>query len=367
MCSVCIQPNVLRALHRIALSLGVAATLLSGCTKPRETTAIGAAAGGVMGAGLGAIIGNQTGNAGSGLAIGALAGAATGTLIGNALQAQQETVRAHAEVLERQERVVEAQRAEIAELRTLNADVIERKRTALQKRGPLPYGATGIKSAQAPVSQQDPLARLNPRAHTAPLFPASASDAGRAGTAASGANNAAPITSTASATKGTAATRRAPEPLFDSSSRSAATGRDVQMVPSRGAVGIGGSGKETKDSNRSSSRTEAGKAVVSAPDTATDSCKDAEREVTAAAAVRDESEKLFHLRRALRLCPENARMHYELGAVYAKLGRGADAQAEYKEALELDPSYQPARAQLKAAAPVEAESAGETDGDAVEF
>lgn len=321
----------------LVLSYGVAS--MAACTKPRETTALGAAAGGVMGAGLGAIIGNQTGNAGSGLAIGALAGAATGSLIGNALQAQQETVRAHSEALERQERVVEAQRAEIAELRSLNADVIERKRLALQKRGPLPYGAqptssiggTGRSAAVLPAPTQDPLARLNPRSYTGSAKPTPVLPARADGSA------------DASSLKTESSLRPERVPLFDSPKRGTSAGRgptlksatseNVRSTPQDG----------TSESARKGALSRAERTSGVDPD----GCPEAERELQAAKGESDDSEKLFHLRRALRLCPGDARMHYELGVVYGALGRDADARSEFREALASDPAYAPARAALK--------------------
>jgi uncharacterized protein YcfJ len=131
-----------------------AALAVTGCTKPKQTTAVSAAAGGAIGAGLGAIVGNQTGNAGSGIAIGAVAGAATGALIGNALQAQHEKLDSQKESIQRQDQAIRAQRSEIEELRrmqsdtgysqtrtqSVNAYLVEEKRLQLRKRGPAPRG-----------------------------------------------------------------------------------------------------------------------------------------------------------------------------------------------------------------------------------
>jgi Flp pilus assembly protein TadD len=60
----------------------------------------------------------------------------------------------------------------------------------------------------------------------------------------------------------------------------------------------------------------------------------------------DSSDKLFHLRRALRLCPQNAPIHHELGKVYAAMDRSSDAEQEFKQALELDPAYEAAQESL---------------------
>ena len=54
--------------------------------------------------------------------------------------------------------------------------------------------------------------------------------------------------------------------------------------------------------------------------------------------VTDSSDKLFHVRRALRLCPNNAVSHAKLGDIYLSMNRKDDAKFEYQEALRLDPS-----------------------------
>lgn len=269
-----------------------------GCTKPKETTAVSAATGGAIGAGLGAIIGNQTGDAGSGLAIGAVAGAATGALIGNALQAQQESVRSQDEAIERQERMIAAQRTEITELRNLNPDVVEKKRLALQKRGPSPY-ATRSTNTNAPGSlarnSSDPLARLDMRSQ-----------------------------SLSERSLATQSVKTAPVLASDKQNR-----RTITQTESAKTIDEGSNAKR-----------------VSMKSETSDSCGEAEKDRTAAQNAMDSSDKLFHLRRALRLCPNNARMHHELGRVYMSMDRKNDAEHEFKQALNLDPSYAPAKQSL---------------------
>jgi tetratricopeptide (TPR) repeat protein len=277
------------------------ALAVGGCTKPKETTAIGTATGGALGAGLGAIIGNQTGDAGSGLAIGAVAGAATGALIGNALQAQQESVRSQDEAIERQERMLAAQRREIVELRNLNPDVVEQKRLALQKRGPSPSSAEGIRTISSnkpkPLSHStsDPLARLDLRSK--PIGER-------------------PIT----VPKASAASLRPGEQP-----------RGSAATPAKSEK-LAGNTATAKHSSTSESPS--------------DACVEAEKERSLAANAMDSSDKLFHLRRALRLCPQNAPIHHELGKVYAAMDRSSDAEQEFKQALELDPAYEAAQESL---------------------
>lgn len=67
-------------------------------------------------------------------------------------------------------------------------------------------------------------------------------------------------------------------------------------------------------------------------------CGQASQEIEKSKQVSEPAEKLFHYRRALRLCPSEARYHVHLGDHYRSLKRDADANFEYKEALALDPS-----------------------------
>ncbi len=55
------------------------------------------------------------------------------------------------------------------------------------------------------------------------------------------------------------------------------------------------------------------------------------------------ADKLFHFRRALRLCPSRPDYHVKLGRVYLALNRPTDAVYEFKEALTLDPSHAAAK------------------------
>lgn len=88
--------------------------------------------------------------------------------------------------------------------------------------------------------------------------------------------------------------------------------------------------------------------VSAAPRLNTPECIKAENEVKSAAQALEAADKLFHYRRALRLCPANAGYHNGLGEVYLTLGRKADAEFEFKEALKLDPELDSAARNLSA-------------------
>lgn len=261
----------------VILSLSVV-----GCTDPKETTGVGAAAGGALGAGLGAIIGSQTGSAGGGLAIGALAGSAGGALVGNSIQAQQESIQTQDEAIERQQRTIAAQRRELDELRRVRGDDMG---------GPRPARSPGFEDGPRGVTSE-PLARFgstNPR-------------------------------------KGLGE-------------------RDIAV--SSAASSRGNSGVETHpllptDSNRDSLDNSTGS--LSMKDSESEDCSKADVEMVSARKASENSDKLFHIRRALRLCPNEANSHFELAKVYSKLGRSQDAAFELKETLRLNPAHEGAKA-----------------------
>jgi predicted Zn-dependent protease len=83
-----------------------------------------------------------------------------------------------------------------------------------------------------------------------------------------------------------------------------------------------------------------------APQQLSSSCKEAENERKQAVAASESPEKLFHLRRALRLCPESPIFHHELGKAYLAMKRPADAEYEFKQSLAVDPNFKPAQKSL---------------------
>jgi tetratricopeptide (TPR) repeat protein len=320
---------------RTLLLTTVATLALTGCTKPKQTTAVGSVAGGAIGAGLGAIVGNQTGNAGSGVAIGAVAGAATGALIGNALQAQQEKVDSQRETLQRQEQSIRAQRSEIEELRRMQSDtgyssartqnvnayLVEQKRLQLQKRGPSPRGQSGGSSYTPPplsMKASEPLARYDEK----PTSPTTT------------ARTTAPLAVKSSAPVGKG---------IEEKDLSSTTSTKPREVPAE-AVPVNAAPVQAVPVE---SKTETTTAKVVESTQATGGCAEGKEARDAAAAASEDSDKLFHLRKALRLCPQSAETHYELGKAYLHMSRAADANYEFKQALSIDPSFKPAQEGLK--------------------
>jgi len=299
----------------VAVSVSLA---LSACTKPKQTTAIGAAAGTAIGAGLGAIIGNQTGNAGSGVAIGAVAGAATGALVGNALQAQKEAIASTDEAISRQDQALRAQRSEIEELRrmqsdtstgqtsTVNAYLVEQKRMELRKRGPAPRGQQSVSRyvpPPLPSKSSEPLARYSgkPSQSVPRVAPAQ-------------------------------------QPKIENSAPPSSTGGSLKEVDLASAASAQAPAVAPQQD------TTAKAALKTSVDS---TCEESKQVREAATSATDDSEKLFHLRKALRLCPNSAETHYEMGKTYLNMDRAADANYEFKQALSINPGHKEARQSLE--------------------
>ena len=75
-------------------------------------------------------------------------------------------------------------------------------------------------------------------------------------------------------------------------------------------------------------------------------CAKAEEEARRASGSKSAADKLFYYRRALRVCPSEAKYHYEIGRVYSVIGRNEDAIYELRQALDLNPGMSEAKAEL---------------------
>jgi len=294
-------------MHMRKVIVLAAVVVSAGCTQPGETTGMGAATGGVIGAGLGAIVGSQTGDAGAGLAIGAVAGSGTGALIGNALEAQEQMIRTQDEAIERQSRTIAAQRSEIEALRRLDRDT-----------GTSPRG----RYSPAPAARYPTSRTIIPPANRSP---ATVVPAPRPVTAARPMAGAAPV----APLRNEAAVPVKPQlttPELIKPAEPVSPELPVQPV----SPSVAGSGDAA-----------AVKSTLSSAE-----CRNAEQEIQLARGQADSANKLFHLRRALRLCPDNPAFHVALGEAYIDLNRLTDAEFEFHEALALDPNYEPAKQRL---------------------
>jgi uncharacterized protein YcfJ len=444
----------------------IAFVMLAGCaTDPGETTAIGAATGGVLGAGLGAIVGNQTGDPGTGLALGTLVGSATGAYIGNSIQAQEEESLRSDELIERQKDSIRARRREIDSLRSLESDDSSRRSHDLSREGrerptyPKSLGRSTFQEATVvPQSQEsrdnyqyddryelaDSPRREVPRRENPErvvdenydkkldalprpsLLEGGSTDAGlskRVSPAPRASDifaptNSVPLESASSPSEinhgrdtmtsieeGTSTNENDNNslPTKENSSRQGTkrTTDWTSALQQRKVAGIrDGSIKSTNESKQavgsfqkkkgelvkkesvkkaSSSKVSKARPLIALPpeedtsSTTTDAlddtvasspaaiedsnvddsgapsqCAKAEEEMMKASSTSETPDKLFHYRRALRLCPSNPSYHVKLGDLYLSLKRKSDAEFEFKEALKIDPKFEEAKKKLGA-------------------
>lgn len=293
--------------------------LCAACTEPGRTTTIGAATGGAIGAGLGAIVGSQVGSAGAGLVIGGAAGAGAGYAIGNALEAQDKKIAANEEAIARKDETIRAQNAEIGQLRGMHSDS---------------PASQGVQDTYAWDRSEGAGVR-----HASPAEIAAARAKLRAdNSSVNGANPRAQLnTSYPSVTTPSLAPSALQPPASISRSGSITEKNIVEEVPAPQLPKTDSA--DVKPVNSASSL---------APATDTSDCSGASSEVTKADAASDSADKLFHLRRALRMCPTSAEYHNRIGELYLTLNRSDDARFEFNEALKVDPSFQKANANLAA-------------------
>lgn len=326
------------------------ALFVLGCTKPGEKTGIGAAAGGAIGAGLGAIVGNQVGNPGEGLVVGAAVGAGAGALVANALEAQDQASRQQDEAMERQEQLIRAQRNQIDSMRE-GSDVRASADIASPPIAPLRTGSnptTGVRGTSraapgdlylstSPSSFNRPTASMDSpapalvspqqlqtgfssvkRAESAPVIPLRSEVVPP--------KLAAPSSDIGSGEVRASEVRAGMKPLLETDIP--VQNNTVQKQTVRNEVNE----KATADTVRK-------EVVSSAGPVSSKVCTDAKPEIDKAEKAQDAGDKLFHYRRALRICPEDADTHVKIGDLYLSLGRKEDALFEYEEAKKLNSNF----------------------------
>ena len=288
-------------------------SVFNGCTEPGETTAVGAATGGVIGAGLGAIVGNQTGDPGAGLVIGSVAGAGAGAAIGNAIEAQQQEIRSQDEALERQQQTLKAQRSELEELRRMQGESV-------------PYNYDYNAKSRGKSSPSLPQGKIQPSTPPRDSIAASYQDYS-------------PEQKSQRTIEKTEVNLRE-KPIPSSNETTAST---APVLPK-----TEGSLKQSEikpieeyQNTKTESPASLGPSVAGASQ-----CASGEAEVAKAKEASDSADKLFYLRRALRLCPGVPAYHVALADLYIKLNRKDDAKYELNEALKIDSSFAPAKEKL---------------------
>lgn len=301
-----------------------------GCTEPGDATKMGAATGGAIGAGLGAIVGNQVGNTGSGLVIGAASGAAAGAAIGNALDAQDKKFAAQQENLTRREQALNAQRSEISELRRMNNDAPQGAIGGMGDSYSQGYGSSsGSFTVPSDVRYansseiQNARARMNPipsrQFESAP--PVQAFEPRR------------PLEEVIQ--RPIPAPIKRGDPVRGAPSAILPPPKSHGTVKERSLIAEEPMKQETSEPVAQEPAAEKITASLNSASEGSSECGNASAEVKKADAASDIADKLFHLRRAIRLCPTDAQFHKSLSEVYKKMGRDEDAKFELQEASRL--------------------------------
>jgi Flp pilus assembly protein TadD len=128
---------------------------------------------------------------------------------------------------------------------------------------------------------------------------------------------------------------------------SAPVGKGIQEKDLASAASTNADAVETEAQAEAVAVKEAPPAKIAEATQPKSGCEEGKEAREAAANSSDDSDKLFHLRKALRLCPNSAETHYDLGKAYLHMDRAADANYEFKQSLSIDPSFKPAQESLK--------------------
>ncbi len=357
-------------MNRSLKGLGIVcvfALSVSACTEPGETTGMGAAAGGVLGAGLGAIVGSATGDAGAGLVIGAVAGTAAGAAVGNMVEGQEATIRTQDEAIERHERIIQAQRGEIEELRRVHQDgplASLRRAQPVQPRRPESSAFSaptrvGGRAERVLPQPQLPHARTVNTVNTVKPY----ADLPKPSAAALATRQSMSERNLTQSESGSELQRRFAEQSAHSrqplarksqdtvSNLSKSAGFESPAIVEPAIVEPPASEIQALSSHSGESAAQ-GQTLGAVGALATETqpsadCTQAGAEAEKAGRSSELADKLFHLRRALRMCPENATYHNDLGEVYLALNRKTDAAFEFREAVRLDPKHEEAQTNLR--------------------
>ncbi|HMO01893.1 MAG TPA: glycine zipper domain-containing protein [Oligoflexia bacterium] len=286
---------------------------LFGCTQlgmeqPGEKTQIATVTGGVLGAGLGAIAGSASGNAGVGLVIGAAAGAGAGAMIGNEMDRQDSRTTTQSERIRRQEEELRNQAGELDHLRRLSHN---------PSIGSVASGNMGSFSGSERAAFDTSTISLSPPKSERRETISVDEKTTRAATISDR------LIDIHSQEQMVAAKRLKVESEYD---------KENDLVNNTLAVDI----NDTATSKSSTIKMSGGADCVLADG----EMKRAESSVSTA-------DKLYHMRRALRLCPSSPVYHNAIGEMYVAMGRTSDARYEFDEALKLDPNFSAAKNNLE--------------------
>lgn len=272
------------------------------------------ATGAAVGTGLGAIIGSQAGSAGGGMAIGALAGAATGAAIGSQFERQEGELEHQRLKLERQEELLKANRARLEDYRQGS----DARGSLGVVNTPSGYRGSGraVPYSAAEATDLTPAPRV-PEKKLAPRqvdVPARVVEKKRVE----------PVLEVAEKK----VTETPLENPVETPKQELPVVKSSTLPPPAG----------TEESMPAKSTTP--------PAESDGDCTKAAQEFSRAKSSVSDADRLFYLRRALRLCPSNASYHLEVGRIYNRLGRTEDADYEFRQALDLEPGNAEAKKEL---------------------
>lgn len=364
-------------------------------------TGLGAATGAVVGSGIGAIIGSQSGNAGIGVAIGGLSGAALGGALGQQEGRELSSKEERNIRSVKQEELLKANQNRINEFKR-GSDFANERRGSLAS--PSSFSRSSAKSSLRNSTRSSFINtpsgyRGSPRAvrfddgdfDTKPevvapkklvarnVVPPRVDEVSLAKSKVVPARGSLTPTENPSSSKIISKTSQVdliPEVTSDKVAEEVTTASVVKDNQLPGAKGLEPAVKVADDSIKS----EISKATVHSnngiigvpvqPDkviadpgteeikttvitgskvvkpSSEDDCSRADLEYQRATTSISDADKLFYLRRALRLCSAKPNLHLATGRVYSKLGRVEDAEYEFRQVLDLEPSNAEAAKEL---------------------
>lgn len=355
---------------------------LGACGHKVRTTNVATTTGGALGAAIGAMVGNQTGSTAGGFILGGAAGAGAGHAIGKTLEGQENQIANQREEIARQNQMLAAQQAELDELKRLSSDGISYKnnvgRRNLLRRSSVTEGyqsgalAKQIKrnidieerglnlnrntneprrnrvqvannyenKMNLPAYQERSINPVNQIKRKNPVIQPKIAQA---------VDEKQIVTNQDLTNSNIASKKVESEVIYNLKSNSKKVNRKGSVVVSdlesdysssaRGSLKV--KPKVGNDKNEIKR-----KVILMDEAEVSNECKEAKKEYDSALKADEVSDKLYHYRRALRLCPNHAGYHTGLGKIYLSLNRYEDARYEFKEALKIDPDFNPAKEQL---------------------
>ncbi len=288
----------------------------------------GAAAGAVVGGGLGAVIGSQSGSTAGGLALGTIAGAGVGAMIGHRFQEKDDVIDTQAETIQQQQRQLQLHQNEVDQLRRSTQDQVSftgnppASNLVIEKdlKESFPQSTNHLASSKIAESNFE---RAPVALESAPIEVPTAM----------------PVEEIEQIQEVKVIEPIISETAIIESEPVVVAKVDVAPVPQQELPKVQAIQEmDTRAAYNWNQET----TTASAP-SVTPECQEAKKEISSAGQAEITAEKLYHFRRAQRLCPEDLTVHTGLGKVYLELDRKDEARHELQEALKRDPENQEAK------------------------